>query len=90
MEGLPSVDKNVLDAYGVSMPSDEREKAREQVETLLSEMHDAKEYGSIIHVTDFDIELVKRYLLDHDEEGQLNLLHIDAGKGAEKIWRLAR
>lgn len=85
-----TVDRNVLDAYGVSMSSDEREKAREQVETLLTEMHDAKEYGSIINVTDFDMDLMKRYLLDRDEEGQLNLLHMDAGRGAEKIWKLAQ
>lgn len=84
------VDKNVLDAYGVSMSSDEREKARGQVETLLSEMHDAKEYGSIINVTDFDMGLMKRYLADREEEGQLNLLHMDVGKGAENIWRLAK
>lgn len=84
------VDKNVLDAYGVSMSFDEREKAKEQVETLLSEMWDAKEYGSIINVTDFDMDLVKRYLFDRDEEGQLNLLHMDVGKGAENIWRLAK
>lgn len=85
-----TVDGSVLDAYGASMSSDEREKAREQVETLLTEMHDAKEYGSIINVTDFDMDLMKRYLLDRDEEGQLNLLHMDAGRGAEKIWKLAQ
>lgn len=84
------VDKNVLDAYGVSMSSDEREKAREQVETLLLEMYDAKEYGSIINVTDFDMGLMKRYLADREERGQLNLLHMDVGKGAENIWRLAK
>lgn len=84
------VDKNVLDAYGVSMPSDEKEKAKEQVETLILEMHDAKEYGSIIHVTDFDMDLMKRYLVDREESGQLNLQHIGAGQEAEKIWKLAK
>lgn len=84
------IDKNVLDAYGVSMDLSEREKAKTQVETLIDEMHDAKEYGSIINVTDFDMELMKRYLFDHNEEGQLNLLHMDADRAAEKIWKLAQ
>lgn len=84
------VDKNVLDAYGVFMSSNEREKARGQVETLLSEMHDAKEYGSIIQVTDFDMDLVKKYLADREERGQLNIGHIGAEQEAEKIWELAK
>ncbi len=85
-----TVDKSVLDAYGVSMSADEREKARDQVETLLSEMHDAKEYGSIINVTDFDMKLVRRYLNDREESGQLNLGHMGAGREAEKIWGLVK
>ena len=84
------VDKSVLDAFGVSMPADEKEKQGGQVETLLSEMHDAKEYGSIINVTDFDMELMKKYLSDRDERDNLSLSHMDAGKEAKKIWKLAK
>lgn len=84
------IDKNVLDSYGVSMPLDDREKAKGQVENLLAEMHDAKEYGSIINVTDFDMDLMKRYLSDRDEKGQLSLLQMDASLVAEKIWNLAK
>lgn len=84
------VDKSVLDDFGVSMPADEKEKARGQAETLLSEMYDAKEYGSIINVTDFDMELIRTYLSDREEKGQLSLGQIGAGKEAEKIWKLAK
>lgn len=84
------VDKNILDAYGVSMSLEEREKAKDQVTTLLAEMNDAKEYGSIINVTDFDMDLVQRYLADREESGQLNIQHIGAGQEAEKITRLAK
>lgn len=84
------VDKTVVDAFGVSMPAAEKEIARGQVETLLSEMHDAKEYGSIINVTDFDMELLRKYLSDREESRQLNVAHIGAGLEAEKIWKLAK
>ena len=72
------------------MPAAEKEIARGQVETLLSEMHDAKEYGSIINVTDFDMELLRKYLSDREESRQLNVAHIGAGLEAEKIWKLAK
>ena len=40
---------------------------------LVEEMHDAKEYGSIIHVTPCDWDLLRRFAVLRDEDGQLHL-----------------
>ena len=40
---------------------------------MVEEMHDAKEYGSIIHVTPCDWDLLRRFAVPREEEGQLHL-----------------
>ena len=40
---------------------------------LVEEMHDAKEYGSIIHVTPCDWDLLRRFAVPRDNDGQMRL-----------------
>jgi hypothetical protein len=62
-------ESNDIKAYqmqylGVSMDIHERDRAEKQLQHLLEEYKDAKEYGSILHVDPFDHELLHAYIQD--------------------------
>ena len=58
---------------GLNLSQEEYSKAVKQAMRLVEEMHDAKEYGSIIHVTPCDWDLLRRFAVPRDEDGQLHL-----------------
>ena len=58
---------------GLYLTQEEYAEAVKQAMRLVEEMHDAKEYGSIIHVTPCDWDLLRRFAAPREEEGQLHL-----------------
>ena len=58
---------------GLNLSQEEYAIAVKQAMRLVEEMHDAKEYGSIIHVTPCDWDLLRRFAVPRDEDGQLHL-----------------
>ena len=59
---------------GLNLSQEEYGEAVKQAMRLVEEMHDAKEYGSIIHVTPCDWDLLRRFAVPRDEDdGQLHL-----------------
>ena len=59
---------------GLDLSEAEYTEAINQVMRLVEEMHDAKEYGSIIHVTPCDWDLLRRFAVPRGvSEGQLTL-----------------
>ena len=58
---------------GLHLTQEEYGEAVKQAMRLVEEMHDAKEYGSIIHVTPCDWDLLRRFAVPRDEDGQLHL-----------------
>ena len=58
---------------GLNLSQEEYGEAVKQAIRLVEEMHDAKEYGSIIHVTPCDWNLLRRFAIPRDEDGQLHL-----------------
>lgn len=82
------IDRSALSFLGKGMLEVEKTTAEAQVNRLLDEMTDAKEYGSIINVTECDWELVDRYLDSIRADGQLTLGYIEAEKSIENIMNL--
>lgn len=72
---------------GLHLTQEEYGKAAKQVMRLVEEMHDAKEYGSIIHVTPCDWDLLRRFAVPRDEDGQL---HLDIHGEIEAAARLQK
>ncbi len=72
------IDRSALSFLGKGMLEIEKNTAEAQVNRLLDEMTDAKEYGSIINVTECDWELVDRYLNSISADGQLTLGYVEA------------
>lgn len=67
------VNRSQIDLFGTSLSSLERNNASNQLNALLDTFVDAKEYGSILEVPDFDFELLSRYLQDTNANGQIAL-----------------
>lgn len=84
------IDRNALSFLGKGMSEEEKNKAETQVNRLLDEMTDAKEYGSIINVTDCDWELVDRYLNSISADGQLTLGYVEANSAIDVIKHLTK
>lgn len=59
---------------GIELSQEEYGKAAKEAMRLVEEMHDAKEYGSIISVTPCDWELLKRFAVPRGaSEGQMRM-----------------
>ena len=58
---------------GLNLTQEEYGEAVKQALRLVEEMHNAKEYGSIIHVTPCDWDLLRRFAVPRDEDGQMRL-----------------
>ena len=72
---------------GLNLSQEEYGEASKQIMQLVEEMQDAKEYGSIIHVTPCDWDLLRRFAVPREEEGQL---HLDIHGEIEASARLQR
>ena len=72
---------------GLNLSQEEYGEAVKQTMRLVEEMHDAKEYGSIINVTTCDWDLLRRFAVPREEEGQL---HLDIHGEIEASARLQR
>jgi len=73
---------------GLHLTQEEYGKAAKQAMRLVEEMHDAKEYGSIIRVSPCDWDLLRRFAVPRDEDGQLHLdIHgeIEASARLQKL-----
>lgn len=65
---------------GLNLTKKEYDEAFKLAMRLVEEMHDAKEYGSIIHVTPCDWDLLRRFAVPRDEDGQMYLdIHGEIG-----------
>ena len=72
---------------GLNLSQEEYGVAVKQAMRLVEEMYDAKEYGSIIHITPCDWDRLRRFAVPREEEGQL---HLDIHGGIEASARLQK
>lgn len=62
------VDRELLQYFGTSLDELNRENAINQLNGLLDCLHDAKEYGSIISVPEYDFELLREFVSEFDAQ----------------------
>lgn len=63
-----NVDRELLQYFGTSLDELNRENAINQLNGLLDCLHDAKEYGSIISVPEYDFELLREFVSEFDAQ----------------------
>ena len=77
-----------LDDFGWTFP--EPDKARTQLENLLSEMKDAREYGSLVKPTPCDWTLLEKFMLSGADWGQADFDTPDYERVQDKVCDLLK
>ena len=73
IEESNGINRGQLKYFGAALSPIERNKAKLQIIGLLDTMIDAKEYGSILNVENYDWELLQRFAESIDDAGQMSL-----------------
>lgn len=68
-----NINREHLNYLGSGCSEDERNKALEQIVILLDTFKDAKEYGSILNVEEFDAELLEKFISQSEPDGQISM-----------------
>lgn len=78
-----------LEYLGGLLDANDKNKAKNEAEKLIEEFADAKEYGSIIKLSEYDWELLRKFAVsDNDNNGQQRLDIYGDQYAAYKLQRL--
>lgn len=72
IEESNDINRGHLKYFGAGLTPIERNDAKLQIIGLLDALFDAKEYGSILSVDNYDWELLRSYIAVVDDEGQMS------------------
>ena len=82
------IDRNQLAYFGAGLNEVEKNNALNQMEGLLDAFKDAKEYGSILDVENYDWDLLRRFVEGTDVAGQLTLDAVGLEQTRERLQML--
>lgn len=82
------IDRNQLAYFGAGLNEVEKNNALNQMEGLLDTFQDAKEYGSILDVENYDWDLLRRFSEGTDVVGQLALDAVGLEQTRERLQML--
>ena len=82
------VNRNQLKYFGTGLNEFEKNNAITQMTELLDSFEDAKEYGSILTIDQYDWDLLYRFASDIEITGQLSMYTIDIDDTAEKMKQI--
>ena len=68
-----SINRAHLKYFGAGMDDIEKNAAKMQLEGLLDTLTDAKEYGSILNVENYNWDLLRRFVAAEDTAGQISM-----------------
>ncbi len=80
-----SINRNQLKYFGLGLNEMEKNDALNQIEGLLDTFKDAKEYGSILNVENYNWDLLRRFASDADVGGQMTLDAVGLPQTQERI-----
>ena len=83
-----SIHRKQLTYFGVGFNEEEKNSALNQMDQLLDTLKDAKEYGSILNVENYDWELLRRFVESTNVVGQLSLDDLGLEQTKEKLQTL--
>lgn len=84
IEESNSISRDQLQYFGAGLNESSKKTAITQMNGLLDTMKDAKEYGSILKVENYDWELLRVFAAETDTEGQMTFESMGA-EGAKKL-----
>lgn len=80
-----SINRNQLKYFGLGLNEVEKNDALNQIGGLLDTFRDAKEYGSIMNVENYNWDLLRRFIEGTDVEGQMTLDSVGLSQTQERI-----
>lgn len=83
-----SINRAHLKFFGAGLSDLEKNTAKMQLEGLLDILTDAKEYGSILNVPEYNWELLRRFVDRIDMEGQISFDDTGVEKAAKELQKL--
>ena len=84
------VNRDQLKYFGAGLVEEEKKTALKQFEGLLHTLNDAKEYGSLLNVEDYDWELLEKFVENTDTESQISFDTYGLDETAEQLKQLIR
>lgn len=82
------INREQLKYFGVGLNEDEKEKALGQMTALLDTFIDAKEYGSILTVEQYDWELLESFVEGRDDSGQISMETVGLDDTARELRQM--
>ena len=82
------INRGQLKYFGAGLAEEEKKTALMQLEGLLNTLNDAKEYGSLLNVEDYDWELLEKFAENTDTESQISFDTYGLDETAEKLKQL--
>ena len=82
------INREQLKYFGAELDEMKRNTAILQIEGLLDTLTDAKEYGSILNVDEYDWDLLRRFVNSTDVDGQISFDTYGLDETAEKLKEL--
>lgn len=82
------INRNQLKYFGAELDEMEKNTAILQIEGLLDTLTDAKEYGSILNVDEYDWDLLHRFVNSTDVDGQISFDTYGLDETAERLKEL--
>lgn len=85
IEESNGINREQLKFFGQILNSDEKKVAIKQITELLNKLTDAREYGSIVKLENYDWDLLYRFTEDVNDEGQLSFDTIGIDRTKEHL-----
>lgn len=84
------VNRDQLKYFGAGLVEKEKKTALLQMERLLNTLNDAKEYGSLLNVEDYDWVLLEKFVENTDTENQISFDTFGLDDTAEQLKQLIK
>lgn len=88
IEESNTIDRNQLNYFGASLDEVQKNNAVNQMNGLLDTLKDAKEYGSILNVENYDWNLLRAFVKETGCEGQMSVDSMGAEQSKKLLERL--
>lgn len=84
------INRGQLKYFGAGLTDAEKNAAVSHMEGLLNTLNDAKEYGSLLNVEDYDWELLEKFVENTDTESQISFDTYGLDETAEQLKQLIK
>lgn len=84
------INRGQIKYFGAGLTDAEKNAAVSQMEGLLNTLNDAKEYGSLLNVEDYDWELLEKFVENTDTESQISFDTYGLDETAEQLKQLIK